>query len=736
MRRFFIKHALLPATVLFIVAAPADAGLAEAPGCAVETPTTQQQLEKKLNRAVPADDEVVRVTADRIESVRDEVVILIGNVVIMKGPHRIQTDRAVYKKKENTIEATGNVKLDTRGEGKYSSEHSFLNLNDNTGYADLGGFSLSESRGRGHAERIVFVSKGRLKLKSVRFTTCRPESEDWYLKASEIDINQNNATGAARNSTLKLMNVPIFYWPYVSFPLGDNRRSGFLLPDFGNTDKMVTYITVPYYWNIAPNYDATIRPRYMSNRGVQLQTEFRYLGDKHNGIVEIENLPNDSVTGTSRTGASYKHDQQFSEHLRANANLNWVSDQDYFDDFSTQLSASSQTHLPQSVNLNYQKQAWQIGASFFNYQTIDKSVLPSDYPYARLPQFTANWRPNRRSQTLNYQLHGSATAFEHNTEETARRMHLRPSISFPVRKQYGFINPKITGYFTSYMDRSVGSDASIGTGIGSLDAGLMFDRPISVGSRAVTQTLEPRLFYVYSPFVDQSALPVFDSALPAFNFNSLFQENRFLGSDRVGDTHQLTLALTSRLLDDETGAERLTASLGQTYYFADRVVSSDIPASPVQTAGSSDIAAEISAWLGGHWYIRSSLLWDSEANATRKNNQFLQYQPAKDRILNIGYRFEDTERELVDISTQWPITSKWTVLARSQYSLRDKTNQDSYAGLRYDTCCWAFRSLYGRRVDQAGIQVTSFSFQLIFKGLAGFETGLTSDLPLALGVTD
>ena len=736
MRHSPVKHTLLPALALYSLMPVALAQTLEPPGCPVETPTTREQLEKKLETGVTEDSEVVRVTADRIEAVRDDVVILIGNVVILKGPHRIQTDRAVYKKKENTIEATGNVKLDTLGEGNYSSEHSFLNLNDDTGYADLGGFSLSESRGRGRADRIVFISKGRLKLESVRFTTCRPESEDWYLKAREIDIDQNTTTGTARHSTLKLLNVPIFYWPYVSFPLGDNRRSGFLLPDFGNTDKMGTYITLPYYWNIAPNYDATLKPRYMSSRGLQLQTEFRYLGNKHNGILEIESLPNDSVTGTSRTGFSYKHQQELTHNLHASADLNWVSDQEYFDDFGTQLSSSSQTHLPQNINLNYQEQELRVDATFFNYQTLDKSVAPSDYPYARLPQITADWHPNRRSQTLNYGLHANATAFRHDTEESADRVHLRPSISFPVRKQYGFINPKLTGYFTNYMNRTVGTDASIATGIGSFDAGLLFDRPVTLGKRSVTQTLEPRLFYVYSPYVDQSALPVFDSALPAFNFNSLFQENRFLGSDRIGDTHRLTLALTSRLLDDQSGAERLTASIGQTYYFADRIVSSDIPPAPVQTAGYSDIAAEISAWLGNHWYVRSSLLWDSEQNATRRNNQFLQYQPAKDRILNIGYRFEESQREFIDISTQWPFTSNWTFLARSQYSLRDDTNLDSYAGVRYDTCCWAFSTLYGRRVDQDGIQVTSFAFQLIFKGLAGFETGLTSDLPLEQGMAD
>jgi LPS-assembly protein len=282
----------------------------------------------------------------------------------------------------------------------------------------------------------------------------------------------------------------------------------------------------------------------------------------------------------------------------------------------------------------------------------------------------------------------------------------------------------------------VGSDGSFVAATGSIDSGLVFERPVTVKQQAMKQTLEPRLFYVYAPFVDQNSFPVFDTSIPTFSFNSLFQDNRFIGADRVGDTHQLTMAVTTRLIDDQSGAERLTASLGQTYYFADRKVSSELPPLPVQTAGSSDIAGEVTAWLGSHWYLRSSLLFDTENNGIRKNSQFLQYQPAKDRILNIGYRFVDGVQELVDISGQWPITSKWAVLARSQYSIRDRKNQDSFAGLLYETCCWSFRTLAGQRVDQDGLQVNSFSFQLIFKGLAGFETGITSDMPLEQTVFD
>jgi LPS-assembly protein len=716
------------ASGLYAQPAIADEGL----GCPVDT-STREQLAAEIGKLALESDQVLHVTADRIESLQDEIVILTGSVVIIRGDRRIRTERAIYRKNENTVEVPGHVQIDSLSGGSFSSEKGFLNLSDETGFAELGRFNLQISRGRGYARRIVFVSKGRIKLKIARFTTCDPSSEDWYLKAREIDIDQNTATGKARHASLHLKGLPIFYTPYISFPLGDQRRSGFLLPDFGSTDKMGTYVTVPYYWNIAPNYDATLKPRYMSNRGMQLQTEFRYLGRKFNGIAEVETLPYDTATGTARNGLAYQHHHRFGPRLTADADINWVSDISYFDDFATQLSTSSQTHLPQTIQINYRRQDWRLAASASNYQTIDKTIASSAYPYARLPQLTADWRPGLHNKAVNYRFRASATDFQHDVKETARRLHLQPSLFYPVRKPYGFIEPRLSAYYTGYINRSAGTDGAIATAVASMDAGLFFERPLSLRQQPLIQTLEPRLFYIYSPYVDQDSLPVFDTSVPGFSFSSLFQENRFIGSDRVGDTHQLTLALTSRLIDDRSGSERLSASIGQTFYFADRQV--NLPVGTT-TDARSDIAAELSAWLGSHWYARSSVQWDPQANTPNANNHFLQYQPDKKHIVNLGYRYTTGMQELVDISTQWPLTGKWTLLARSQYSIRDRQNQDSYAGVLYDTCCWSLRTLVGRRVDQDGVQVNSFVFQLLFKGLAGFDSGIASGLPMEQSVFD
>jgi len=690
-----------------------------------------------INFALPAvapdskEDDVLHVSAERIESLKNNKVTLSGSVIIIRGDQRLLADKVVYDKSRSTLDATGNVRLETLSGDRFLSSNTFLELESNTGFSKIGDFTLRHGRGRGNAERIVFVAKGHIKLKVARFTTCAANKEDWYLKASEIELNNNTATGTARNSSLRFMGVPVFYTPYMSFPLGDHRRSGFLLPEFGNTDTVGTYVTVPYYWNIAPNYDATFKPRYMSRRGIQLQSEFRYLGKQFQGTAELEVLPNDAVTGTARLGAAYKHQHQIDPYWNASADIGWVGDNDYFNDFATQLSSTSQSHLPQKIETKYQRNNWKLAASVSSFQTIDKAVAATEYPYTRLPQVTADWSPSSRNGQLNYSLHTSTTDFRHDTKESARRLHLRPSVSYPVEKEYGHLIPRFSLYSSTYTNRTAGTDASVIVPVSSVDSGLIFERSLGKGSDAMIQTLEPRLFLVYAPYIFQDSLPSFDTSVPTFSFNSLFHENRFIGSDRVGDARQMTLALTSRLIDSESGNQRLSASIGQTFYFADRKV--NIPGGTV-TESQSDVAAEVSAWLGQHWYARSTLQWRPQTGGLEKNNQYLQYQPGKKSIVNLGYRFENSTQELIDISTQWPIAKKWTLLARSQYSLKDQRNQDSYAGLMYDTCCWSLRAMMSRRVDQNSTQINSLSFQIVFKGLAGFESGIASATPLEQSV--
>lgn len=705
--------------------------VAEEPsGCPVN-PVDPINLESTLATATNQTDDVLHVSADHVEALRDDKVTLTGNVVIIRGGQRVVADTVVYDRNKKTLDARGNVRLENLNGEHFFSSSTFLDLESNTGFSEIGDFTLRHGRGRGNAERIVFVAKGRIKLKAARFTTCPADKEDWYLKAGEIEFNQNTATGTARNASLRLKGVPIFYTPYMSFPLGDYRRSGLLLPDFGSTEKVGVFLAVPYYWNIAPNYDATITPRFMSRRGMQVQGEFRYLGNKHDGVAKLEVLPDDAVTNTSRIGAAYQHQQRFGSNWTAGADIGWVSDSNYFEDFSNTISKTSQSYLPQTVEAKYEKNDWNLAMFVSNFQIVDDAIAPVEYPYTRLPQITADWRPRQRSGKLNAEFNADATYFQHEIKESARRFHMRPSVSFPVLNDSGYFIPRLSVYGTTYADRSAGTDTSFMVPVGSIDSGLTFERGVGEGEQSMVQTLEPRVFFVSAPYVSQDSLPLFDTSLPTFTFDSLFRENRFIGGDRVGDTQQVTLALTSRLIDNGSGRESIRASIGQTFYFSDRQVNLPIG---TQTNNRSVVDAEISAWLGKHWYLRSTVQWRPDTGDIEKNNQYLQYQPTRNSIINMGYRFTNGLQELVDLSTEWPISNKWTLIARSQYSIKDDQNQATAAGLIYSTCCWSLRTMLSRRVDQNSEQTNGIAIQLIFKGLAGFESGTGIESPLKQSV--
>jgi LPS-assembly protein len=675
--------------------------------------------------------EQIHINADHLTATRDGKIVLEGHVTLVRGGQTISADRVVYDRKKNTVDAQGSVKLDTKEGDHFQSASTFLRLNDNTGNAGAGQYYLHVSHGRGHAKKVLFEGKEKLILKGVRFTTCPANREDWHLSVSTLKMDRKRDMGTAHNAVLLLKGVPLMYTPYLSFPLSDRRQSGFLIPDMGSTDTIGTYFTLPYYLNLAPNYDATLRPRYMSLRGLQLQTEFRYLGKNLEGTTEIEALPGDRVTGTDRYAASWHHKQRLSDHLTANADINWVSDKDYLDDFSSNLSLTSRSHLPQNLTFQYQNRDWTVAALFSRYQTLDKTLLTTEYPYERLPQLSVELRPPERANLLNYTLTGSATMFRHEDPvmPTGERLTANPGISLPLRRDFGYFVPRLSLYHSSYYQQSNGADGGFTTGVASIDSGLYFDRSVGRDNSHWKQTLEPRLFYVYSPYVNQDSLPIYDSSIPEFTFDSLFRENRFVGGDRVGDTNRLTAAVTTRLVDENTGIERITASMGQVFYLADRRVS--IPAGAPATTNQSDLVGELSAFIGRHWYWRGSLFWDPADAVTDAHTEYLQYHPTKDHILNFGYRFRRGVQDLVDISTQWTLGSRWMVLARSQYSLLDQRNFDTTLGLEYRRCCWALRTVANRRINQNSQQVNSVAVQISFSGLGGTDSGSLRNTPLS-----
>jgi LPS-assembly protein len=715
-----LQRTLLPLAVLLTLA-PGTSPRAADPDTCPLLPTGVPTVKPPR----PAPGTPATVTADEVNALGRDWAEFTGNVELRRGEERIRADRLRYHKPTDTVEAGGQVGFETVSRDRFEVESLRLNLGDHTGEATAARYRLGPDRARGDARRIDFLGEDRTRLTDVRYTTCREGQDSWFLRVRQLELNADTRQGVARGVKVEFFDVPIFYFPYLHFPLGDQRMSGFLAPEIGRNDKLGTVVALPYYFNIAPHLDDTFTPRLLTDRGLMLQNEFRYLTRQSEGRLSVEWLGNDRIIHDDRAAGYYLHQHRLSPAWSALVDLRAVSDKDYLADFGDRLQITSQTHLPQTGELNYRGPRWAFTARASSFQTVDKTILPADRPYSRLPQFTLGllppggdgWRPHLDAEWVR---------FERDTGVTGARATLRPALSLPVNRAWGHFTPKLGAHYIGYrLDTAPDDSPAVVRGFGSLDGGLVFERGTSFGGRPYQQTLEPRVYYLYVPSKSQNGLPVFDTTPADFSFDGLFRENRFSGGDRIGDANQLTLAITSRTIDDGDGQERLRLSLGQIVYFDERQV--NLPAG-TDTRTGSDLAAEVSAWLIGNWHLRAGSQWDPDNNRAQKSSFFLQYQPDRRRILNLGYRFVRDQVGQTDLSIEWPVVSRWTARARSVYSFHDERNVDSTVGLEYHACCWAFRAFAYRRHESTRGQVNGIMLQLELTGLS--KLGAAPDSPL------
>lgn len=691
------SHRLVRAAVCLIVSAGAGFGVpASAAEPCPERPPRLSTAQKHLNK--PAETGPAQVYAREMRVAPDGLTEFTGNVEIQGDNQSLSAERLLYDKNTERLDATGNVSFKEASGLSYLTEETHLNLDSRTGYAGNGSFRFEDGSARGDAERIDFEGPDHTRFTRVRYTTCAPGRDDWYLKMKELELDTEKNIGTARHASVNFQGVPILYLPYLSFPISDERKSGFLIPRAGYASKRGFEIATPYYLNLAPNYDDTLTPEVMTRRGLQLQNEFRYLSRRSGGKLEFEILPNDRLAnGDTRAAGTYLHKTQFNPYWSANVDVRGISDKEYFDDFKDDLGVTSQTHLPQNAQVDYRGPSWNFTARAADYQTIDRNIAPADRPYERLPQLTLSLNRPAQSNRINYSFDSELVNFERDLSVTGVRLGLNPSVSFPLSSSYAFLTPRVGLRHISYrLSGSPDDTPTLTRGVFSLDSGLVFERESTWSKRLFTQTLEPRLYYLYIPDKNQDSLPNFDTSLPVFSFYNLFRDNRFVGGDRIGDANQVTAAVTTRFIDRQDGVERARVSLGRIYYLEDRQV--NLPAGTTNTE-ASDIVAEVTATLASHWYVRSNGQWNREDNQTQKYSYYLQYNPAKDRIVNLGRRFSRGELEQTDISTEWPLATRWTFRARSLRSQEGNRNLETYAGVEYNACCWALRVLGKRRLS-------------------------------------
>jgi len=676
------------------------------------------------------------VRADRAVAEPEGISEFSGNVEATRGAQRIRADRLNYRQDTDEAHATGDVTFIDSSGTQFRTPELKLRLDAREGYAEGGSFTLPDAQGRGDTTRTAFEGRDRTRLHNPRYTTCPAGRDDWFLRASELELDTEKDIGTARHARVSFFGVPLFYVPYFTFPISDARKSGFLVPQIGYDSRLGGVVNVPYYFNIAPNFDDTLTPRLLTDRGLQLQNQFRYLGHGVDGRLETEYLANDKLTGEDRAAGAFLHRQTFGPTWSGLVDVRGVSDKDYLSDFGDHLGITSQTHLPQNAELNYRGGITSFTARASGYQTVDRTVAQTDRPYARLPQLVLGLRPPAAPGGLQYWLDSELVRFDRNVGTTGERLHLNPALSWPISRTFGFFTPEMGARAVTYDLQNASTDKpSTSAPYVALDTGLFFERETRFGPRDFIHTLEPRIYYLYVPYRDQDDQPIFDTSLPDFTFTNLFRNNRFVGGDRIGDANQLTLALTTRFIDQEDGVERLRASIGQIRYLDDRRV--NIPAGTVLTE-RSDLAAEVVAWLAGNWHLNTAVQWNPERDETQRASYYLQYQPARDRIVNIGQRFVRTELEQLDISTEWPLGARWSFRARSLYSQRDHENVESYTGLQYNACCWALRFHAARRLLPAtGVNVTperSREFMLELE-LSGFgKLGAAPVSPLTQGL--
>jgi len=659
------------------------------------------------------------LTADVIESTAPNVVEASGQVEARHAGGNFFADWLRYDVTLNLVEARGEVRLEQPAlvvQGDYLK----LKLDDYSGELIQPVYFLPAQHGRGHAERIDFIGENRFSLQEATYTTCPVDNDDWFLKVGDLDIDRARNVGTARHATLQFLGTPILYTPWMDFSLNNERKSGVLAPTVGITERSGVDITVPYYLNLAPNYDATLFPRLLTKRGLLLGVESRFMLDNARGANSLEVLPNDRVAEDTRWSAALNNEYSLNANTWAGMTVVRVSDNDYFRDLSNRIAITSLTNLNAEAWVVTQHENWDAELRVQSFQTLqDSTAEPITPPYERLPFARLGIKQSLPSG-LQFRMETQATRFvAPNDTDLAdgTRVMAYPTLNLPLVNSFGFLVPQVGWSSTYYaLDESAPKQSiTRNLPILSVDSGLTFDRPFHFSGADYLQTLEPRAYYVYAPYRDQDDIPVFDTAQMEFSYAQMFTENQFVGYDRINDANQLTLALTSRFIESSSGLERLQFTLGQRYYFSSQQVT--LPGVPPRTSNSSDLLAAVSGQITRDWRFAANWQYDAQASSTYRQNLGISYHPGDGHALNFGYRFIDQSTNQVDVSAQWPLTQRMYGMFRYNYSFEDNKLIEGLAGLEYNGGCWSLRGVIQRLATKEDQSTDAFFLQLELNGM-------------------
>ncbi len=684
--------------------------------------------------------------ADEMQGSPKDVLHLIGNAEIRRGGSTLRGDRVTYTQATDEVEARGNVMLSKDGT-VFTGEEANYRIDAQTGSMPKADYTFGPRGLRGCADQVDFVDGAHITMKNARVTSCPKDSNAWWVEMNQLDLDQGDLTAEGTWSTLRLAGVPVMKLPWFQFPIGQDRKSGFLTPSLGMSTGRGLQVAVPYYWNIAPNYDYTITPHFMSKRGLMIQNEFRYLQPRYGGTVSYDVMPHDRDYGDSRYGFHFDH-HYTNGRFYAGVNYNKVSDDDYISDFSGNIRESSENVLNQDAWMGYRGDFWNANLRVTKNQTLTSTTRLSE-PYERAPQFTFS---TYKGDLWGFEYIGKieATRFTHPNSARAdgNRFVIDQGVSYPLRGSYWFLTPKARWIGTWYDLKD--SDARIGSHeldkhpsrnlpIFSVDTGLVFDRDSSWLGIPAEQTLEPRLFYAYIPYKDQSRMPVFDTTLSELNLTQLFQESVFSGYDRISEANQLTAALTTRYLDSESGLEWFRGTIGQRYYFSDQRVGlyDYLTGQTVgdRTNAKSDLFGSVGARITRSLTADATVQYSSSDKKISRAYAGFRWQPKPASALSLYYRYDYYDRtddynniKQLDFAVQWPLSDHFYAVGRYNYSFRRKDPVEALAGIEYRADCWALRAVVQKYLTSSDKYDKTFFIQLELNGLGSIGTNPISEL--------
>jgi len=659
----------------------------------------------------------ILIYAEELDAGKETMGEARGHVELFRADQYIATDRILYDPTTGVVTVPGDVEYHDQQVWFRGAEASY-SFKEESGWFSSIDYGLTESVANGSAERAELVGGNTSILYRIDYTTCPGEKPDWQLYARELELQHDEGVGKARGAKLTFKRVPILYTPYFTFPLDDRRKSGFLYPNVGHTNDTGFLLGVPWYWNIAPNQDAVIEPRYFTERGFMLSGDYRFLTRRTTGSFELDYLANDRKTDEQRYRYLFRHLASPRQRWRTSLVVDRVSDDRYYQDFGTNLSQTSRQFLRSSAELRGVGRHWNLLLTADDFQVIDESVRPTNEPYRRVPRLFYKLDRPLTGNGLSMALDSELVYFERDVGATGARADLYPNLYWDMREHWGYLKPAVGYRYTTYnldLQGAEGNESpSTGTMIASMDAGLIFDRREANGN---LQTLEPRLFYLYVPREQQDDQPLFDTGEFTFGFSQLFNTNRFAGGDRQGDANQLSMAVSTRRFDGPTGQVLWSLSVGQIFYFDSREVQLD--EEPAMDEDLSPFLAEFRWRPFSRLSASAGAQWNWQDNELDLGMFGVQYLGDEGRRAAFEYRYRQERVDQFDFRIFWPITNSWRALSRVNYSFADSDMLEFQAGVEYESCCWALRTVVRRYLrNRDGDYRDSIYVEFNLKGLA------------------